>query len=557
MNLPSAAPRAGPLNPTSSPVWGGFELPSSWKPTLKFILLASLFGVAAIRVRLLSIPLERDEGEYAYMAQLISQGIPPYQIACNMKWPGTYFCYYLIVSVFGDTQAGIHLGLIVVSTATTVALYCLAKRLAGDLVATVAASAQALLSVSPLSLGLAGHATHFVILPALISANILYPSRDRPLSAWRLLLGGTLIGVATLNKQAGALFALFCLYEIFLWLKEGDRWKKEFLYSSALFGLGCLIPLLSTLIYLSITGVLDRFWFWTVKYAAAYASILSLRDGLFLLGDSVKGLFKDSPFLWSFALGGVFVIGFDRGLRRNLFGVLFFAFCSFLAVCPGWYFRSHYFLLFFPALGLLAGVFIMWATRKSAAYRSLKAVPLFLFVAGAAVELYLHREVYFWASPEDVSRIVYGDNPFIESVEIGKYLAANCAPTGKIAVIGSEPQIYFYAKRRSATSYIYTYALMEPQPYASQMQREMIEEIEKGAPDFVVFVHVPTSWLMRESSSREIFEWFDRYRASHLDLLYLIQILDGKAVYTPSSSPEVRQLKTGIWMTVFRRKGLS
>ena len=44
--------------------------------------------VVAIRIRLLGIPLERDEGEYAYAGQLILQGIPPYKLAYNMKFPG-------------------------------------------------------------------------------------------------------------------------------------------------------------------------------------------------------------------------------------------------------------------------------------------------------------------------------------------------------------------------------------------------------------------------------------------------------------------------------------
>ena len=51
--------------------------------------------VAAIRIRLLGIPLERDEGEYAYAGQLILQGIPPYKLVYNMKFPGTYAAYAL------------------------------------------------------------------------------------------------------------------------------------------------------------------------------------------------------------------------------------------------------------------------------------------------------------------------------------------------------------------------------------------------------------------------------------------------------------------------------
>jgi len=38
-------------------------------------------------------------------------------------------------------------------------------------------------------------------------------------------------------------------------------------------------------------------------------------------------------------------------------------------------------------------------------------------------------------------------------------LRAHTAPTERIAVIGSEPQIYFFAQRHAATGYIYMYAL--------------------------------------------------------------------------------------------------
>ena len=45
-----------------------------------------VFGlVLAIRIRLLGIPLERDEGEYAYAGQLILQGIPPYEEFTKLK----------------------------------------------------------------------------------------------------------------------------------------------------------------------------------------------------------------------------------------------------------------------------------------------------------------------------------------------------------------------------------------------------------------------------------------------------------------------------------------
>ena len=59
--------------------------------------------VIAIRIGPLGIPLERDEGEYAYAGQLILQGIPPYKLAYNVKFPGNYAAYGAIMSILGQT----------------------------------------------------------------------------------------------------------------------------------------------------------------------------------------------------------------------------------------------------------------------------------------------------------------------------------------------------------------------------------------------------------------------------------------------------------------------
>jgi len=87
------------------------------------LLLVILAIVVAIRIRLLNMPLERDEGEYAYAGQLLLQGTPPYQEVYNMKWPGVYAAYALIMAMFGQTAGGIHAGLILVNLATAVLVF--------------------------------------------------------------------------------------------------------------------------------------------------------------------------------------------------------------------------------------------------------------------------------------------------------------------------------------------------------------------------------------------------------------------------------------------------
>ena len=149
--------------------------------------------------------------------------------------------------------------------------------------------------------------------------------------------------------------------------------------------------------------------------------------------------------------------------------------------------------------------------------------------------------------------MVNGTNPFPESVKIGEYLRAESTPSDTIAVLGSEPQIYFYAQRPSATGYIYTYSLMEPQPYARQMQREMIHEIETARPKFLVLVVVNKSWLAGRDSDQTIFRWADSYCDANYDEVGLVNISDEGSEYYFSGRPA--QVKpTAEHILIYRRK---
>ena len=50
--------------------------PASSAPWAPLAVLAALVFVAYVRLRVADVPLERDEGEYAYAGQLILQGVP-------------------------------------------------------------------------------------------------------------------------------------------------------------------------------------------------------------------------------------------------------------------------------------------------------------------------------------------------------------------------------------------------------------------------------------------------------------------------------------------------
>jgi len=208
-----------------------------------WILAVIVFGlVIAIRIRLLGVPLERDEGEYAYAGQLILQGVPPYTLAYNMKFPGTYAAYAAIMSIFGQTITGIHLGLLLVNAATVILIFLLGRRLANSVVGLVAGVSYAVLSVSPSVLGFAGHATHFVLLPVLCGILLLLKDINRqPFGS--LFASGMLFGFGVLMKQPAVFFPLFgAIYLVTNNLRHQVPVEK-ILLRTLVFSAGVILPL--------------------------------------------------------------------------------------------------------------------------------------------------------------------------------------------------------------------------------------------------------------------------------------------------------------------------
>lgn len=478
-----------------------------------WVLAAAILFVAVVRIRLINIPLERDEGEFAYLGQLMLQGIPPYKLGYNMKFPGIYAAYALIMAIFGQSIAAIHVGLLLVNVGAIILMFLVARRLFGTVAAVTAAVSYAILSLSPSIVGLAAHATHFVVFFAL--AGILLLLKAMESERWyEFLLGGLLLGTAYTMKQPGALFSVFAV--IYL-TSESIRQRVKLLSLLSRMGLlviGAALPFGVICLALWKFGVFDKFWFWTFNYGHEYSSIVSFNMAKFMFKHQIGDVVIPSILIWSLAGLGAAASFIDRELRSKKIFLLGFLVLSFIAVCPGCYFREHYFVLMLPALALLSGVAIssaFSALQKLPIPRVIAIIPLLLFFVVIGLTIEQQSEYFFTLSPEQACRSEYGSNPFPESIEIADYLKKHTNENDRILVFGSEPQIYFYAKRHSATGFIYTYPLMEQQKYAAMMQRDMYQEIISAQPKYIVIVNISTSWAAGLKSNTQILAQVDDY----------------------------------------------
>jgi hypothetical protein len=411
----------------------------------------------------------------------------------------------------------------------------------------------AVLSVGPGVLGFAGHATHFVVLPVLGGTLLLLTTTDRRATG-RLFASGLLFGTGLLMKQPGIFFALFgAIYLVCRGFHHRFELKTVLLQSSIFFA-GVILPFGITCLLLWRSGVFDRFWFWTVEYARHYASLVSLSQASQLFSYSTTEVIVASWPIWILAGIGLVAGLWEQRTRANTVFLLGFLFFSALALCAGFYFRLHYFILLLPAVSLLAGVAISRLSALSDRSTVLRFIPILILGTVVAWPIFAERNFFFEASPADASRMIYPESPFEESIRIAEYLREHTSPSDTIAVLGSEPQIYFYSDRHSATGYIYGYGLMEAQKYASQMQQEMISEIERARPKFLIFVVMPDSWLQRPGSERLIFNWASEFAARNYTVAGLVNMAtpDKTDYYfgtVPQSVPEL-----GKYILIYERK---
>lgn len=529
------------------------SLRSSWSYAI-LVLVVVFFGI--IRIRLLDFPLERDEGEYAYGGQLILQGIAPYQLCYSMKLPGTAAAYALLMAIFGQTPSGVHLGLLVVNSAAIILMYFLARRIFDPLAGVVASATFGLLSIASSVLGFAGHATQYVVLPAIGGVLVLLKAVESE-KLRMLFWSGLLFGLAFLMKQPGVFFILFAVFYLaFCEWRSGLQWPRTMLRLGALL-LGASLPFALTCLILLRAGVFRRFWFWTFSYAQQYGTIVTLPHGLQIFWESSTHVIGPAALIWLVAATGPIALLWSPKARSQtvlLMGLLAF---SFAAICPGLYFRQHYFVLLLPAIALFCAAAVSISTaalRDSMKNRSWALIPAVLFVIVLGVTTAHDGKFFFQTDPVVACRSIYGRNPFPEALKIGEFIASRSSEWDQIAVIGSEPEIYFFSHRRSVTGYIYMYPLMESQPFTSDMQREMAAQIEKANPRFVVFVDVPLSWLKGPESDLTILSWSEKY-VQRYQLVGVVDLLNDGTEYRWDDEAREYQPGSPYRVLVFQRPG--
>jgi 4-amino-4-deoxy-L-arabinose transferase-like glycosyltransferase len=448
----------------------------AWLTWLPWILVFLFYIV--IRVQLIGVPLDRDEGAFGYAGQAILRGEMPYRDFFDHKPPGLLYLYAAVMLFVPPTAAGVHAFLLAWNLLALAALAFVAWKLAGRRAALWTAFVYSVVSVAPSVQGFTASAELIAIAPLAASLALAFAPRRRGLM---MILAGVLAAFVFLIKPP---YALPLLATPLLLRAQGERWKRD----TAMWVAGGAT--IGVLVAVAFAGVWKEFWYWNATHNTVYRNLSW--DGwrerfAVVLGHLMRDLFV--PFALA-AVGCVWAIA--KRVRYAWFLTAFFVLSAISCIQAG-YFYLHYFAQIVAALALAAGIGAAAALDRAPAPRLSAAALAALILIIPAV-----AKPWYWITPNpiEVTLRQLGSQAFEASPLIAGYLRERTGPDDAVWVYGSEPQIAFQAERKNANPYVMMYPVTLPFPRQSEFQRRTWERVQAMQPAYIVLAK-PKSLLPR------------------------------------------------------------
>lgn len=456
--------------------------------SLLFIILVT----GTVRIPLLNIPFERDEGEYAYIAWRMDYKEVPYRDNVDQKPPGTFWVYRMAINLpFGSVQA-VHFAAMLFVIASAYSLYSLACLFTGQFWAAIAACLFSALLSDPLIYGTEANTEIFMLLPLILAQRAFFAAlpvegRQKGWDAFYVCLCGALTGAATAFKQVAFLNWPFLIALYPLFIPGENRWKR-----TAWFGILSTIGLFLVwgliVVYFAEQNALKDFIYSVFTHNLAYIQAVPLRARILDCMEQLQILAKSESVAWAFCAAGFVFLWRARRVKLLIFSAGWLL-TSFAGVSASGYYFPHYFQQMLPPLCLVAALGAEWFA--AAPFWGL--LPFWPRRAAAAVLLAVLPGIVLFPflstyTPDEAVRIIYpGNRFFAEMRELGARIAEMTNPEDRVYVFGAEPEVLFYARRASATRYIFLFPLYGPYEDAHQNQVTTANQIYLNHPAAIVF----------------------------------------------------------------------
>ena len=497
------------------------------------LLFCLIVFIMFARSKFSMIPFERDEGIYGYYGKLLLEGKIPYKDFYEQKFPGLFYFYGLMVALSGDTVEGLHNGFMFLNIGSIILIYFTGRNLFSPIAGIISATTYAFVSFDPSLSGFTVQAEQGVAF--FISLGLFFYSVLNKNKKWQyVFLMGLAFGFALMIKTNAVFLVLWggfiIIIDFFFSEKKifKDLVSQVLIYSGGVF---LVVAVLFLIIFLK--GSFKDMIFWAYEIPKKYVGKIPLSIGIQYFKGGAQAIISNYEFFWIHSFLAV-VVCFIKPVsnKQRLFGLtlLFFSFCT---IVPGFYFYGHYWIQTVPGLAVAAGltyycIITVVQNRFNIKFNGLKYIYLGIFGVFTCYHVSAFSGYYLTPDYETILRVVYGDNPFPEAMEIGDFINANAKPEDGLVLIGSEPEIYFYTKKRSPSRHAYFSAIVDNVPEHKAWQREFSSDVEKAKPKYLVYFNHPISLLVQPNTDHYIFDWVQKYVDSNYKLVGLVDMIEGQ-----------------------------
>jgi hypothetical protein len=497
------------------------------------LLLVLVMIVHSIRSNFLGIPFERDEGIYSYFGKLVLEGKTPYKDFYEVKFPGLFYFFAMIVGLFGDTVQGMHTGFMYVNIISMICLYFAARNLFSPVAGLITAITFAFVSLTPNLSGFTVQAEHGVAF--FISIGLLFYSLARTKEKFiYYLLMGLAMGCAFMVKTTGVFLAVWGGLVIItdFWFTKPRVWKQLW-KNMAAYAIGGFSIIILMFCIIAAKGSFKEMIYWTIEHAKQYASSMPYEEGVKYFKYTRDAILQNYKFFWYHSILAVgLCLLRPINIKYKILGVTLLGF-SFFTIVPGYFFYGHYWIQVVPGLALVAGltfysVMQILQNTFNVKQPAIKFVYLGIFAALTFNHVSELKSYYYHPNYERILRAVYGNNPFPESWEIANYINAHSKPEDNIVLIGSEPEIYFYTHKKSPSRHAYFTSIVNNVKDHKLWQQEFAKDTEKAKPKFVVFFNHPLSLLVQPNVDRWVFDWANKFIQENYQIVGLVDMVDGQ-----------------------------
>jgi 4-amino-4-deoxy-L-arabinose transferase-like glycosyltransferase len=474
--------------------------------TQTILLAASLvLIVTALRAPLLSIPLERDEGEYAYIAWRLGHNELPYRDWFDQKPPAVFFAYRVALTLPFESIRAIHFVGLLFAAASTCALFFLGLRFMDRFWAWLGAALFAFLSLDPLVQGTAANTELFMLCPLIFSQIAFFTAATKNRrNVLSMTLAGALIGIAFMFKQVAVVnwFLLIVSYPIFIGGKNRWRGAVKFAAWSAI---GLLTVAGLVVLYFWRLGGLPEFLDNVFMHNLKYIGVVGTSERIEYCWGTLTILARTQAIVWTFAVIGLVALLRSSRVKAAIF-LAGWLITSAMGVSASGYFFPHYFQQLLPPLALAAAA----GGERLAAVKFWKVIPVWgrratLILVLTALPAIMLWPFLFIYTPAEAVRKIYPGNFFAEMPEFARGIETVTPPEARVFIFGAEPELLFYAHRRSATRYIFLFPLYGPYDKIREKQLAAAREVEHAAPSTAVYL--PNALFFAAGTDQYFTEW--------------------------------------------------